>query len=57
MIPTGKTFDILVALVFCHKPLKVLARKKIHQLREDITTLMHILPVCDLLTECKLPQR
>ena len=41
MIPTSKTLDIFIAIVFLDKPLEVVSREEIAQLRENISTLVH----------------
>ena len=41
MIPTCKTFDILVAVVFLYQPLEVVSGKKLHNLTKNIAPLVH----------------
>ena len=41
MIPTSKTLDLFIAIVFLDKPLEVVSREEIAQLRENISTLVH----------------
>ena len=41
MIPTCKTFDILVAVVFLYQPLEVVSGKRPHNLTKNIAPLVH----------------
>ena len=40
MVPTSETLHIFVAIILLYQPLKVLPWKKIHKLREYISTLI-----------------
>ena len=41
VVPAGKTFDILVAFVLLDEPLEVVNWKKVAQLGEYVSTLVH----------------